>query len=217
MPIRNVSRFLSAATVVLAVTASATAVAAGDAEFENAYQLFASASSGRSSAVDKAADAFESLRRAEPGNPVVLAYAGASTALKATTTMLPWKKMSYAEDGLAQLDKALAMLAPPHDLPLQHHVPGSLEVKFIAANTFLAVPSFMHRGARGAKLLEQVLASPLFMTAPLPFKGQVWMRAAKLATAEHRPADARRHLDAVIASGAPQAAAAKSRLGEVAP
>ena len=32
-------------------------------------------------------------------------------------------------------------------------VPGVLEVKLVAASTFLAVPSFMQRSARGAKLL----------------------------------------------------------------
>jgi hypothetical protein len=51
-----------------------------------------------------------------------------------------------------------------------------------------------------------VLASPLLASSPLPFKGQVWMRAAKLAQAENRPADARRWLDEVVKNAAPQAA-----------
>jgi hypothetical protein len=141
-----------------------------------------------------------------------MAYAGASTALKATTTLLPWKKMGFAEDGMALIDKSIALLTPAHDAPLQHGTPGALEVKFIAANTFLAVPGFMNRSARGAKLLGDVLASPLLAASPLPFRGQVWMRAAKLAQADNRPADARRWLDEVVRSGAPQAASAKASL-----
>lgn len=186
--------------------------AAPEAAFENAYQLFARASDGESAALDKAAEAFEALLKAEPTHPVLMAYAGASTAMKAGTTMLPWKKMSFAEDGMALIDKSLALLMPAHDAPLQHGTPGTLEVKFIAANTFLAVPGFMNRGARGAKLLGEVVASPLLAGSPLPFKGLVWMRAAKLAQAENRPAEARRWFDEVVKNAAPQAAAAKAAL-----
>jgi len=193
----------------------APAWAAPEAAFDKAFASFNRASAGDSSAVDEAAAAFDALHRAEPANPVLLAYAGASLSMKAGTTSMPWKKMGYAEDGLAEIDKALAMLAPAHDAALQHATPGTLEVKFVAANTFLAVPDFMNRGPRGKKLLGEVLASPLFDPAPLPFKGQVWMRAAALAAKEQRGADARRFLDEVIRHGAPQAEAAKSRLKEI--
>jgi hypothetical protein len=210
--------FVTASVAMLALAAFiATAHAAPQAAFQSAFEQFGSASAGDTSMVDKAADAFDALLKAEPANPVLVAYAGASTAMKAGTTMAPWKKMGYAEDGLAQIDKALTMLQPAHDAPIQHGTPGSLEVKFIAANTFLAVPGFMNRGARGARLLNEALGSPLFATAPLPFKGQVWMRAAALAIKEQRNADARRFLDEVIAQGAPQADMAKAKLKDAAP
>ena len=213
---RHVVTLAVAVLALLAGLASSHADAAPEAAFQSAFKQFNSASAGDAAAVDKAADAFDALLKAEPANPVLLAYAGAATAMKASTTMAPWKKMGYAEDGLAQIDKALAMLTPVHDAPVQHGTPGVLEVKFIAANTFLAVPGFMNRGARGVKLLNEVLASPLFASAPLPFKGQVWMRAAALATKEQRTADAKRHLNEVITQGAPQAEAAKAKLGELA-
>lgn len=190
--------------------------AADDAAFQRAFQSFAQASAGDRSAVDAAAVGFDALLAAEPANPVLRAYAGASTAMKASTALLPWKKMGYAEDGLAQIDKALAMLTPAHDAPLQRGTPGSLEVRFVAASTFLAVPPFMNRAERGAKLLAEVMASPLFERAPLPFRGQVWMRAAALAASAGRKDEARRHLDEVIRHGAPQADAARARLKELA-
>jgi hypothetical protein len=199
-------RILAAALALGLAGAFATrsAQAAPDAAFQSAFQHFASASAGDSAEVNPAADAFEALLKAEPANPVLMAYAGASTSLKASTTLLPMKKMSYAEDGLALLDKSLALLTAASD------------AKFVAANTFLAVPGFMNRGARGAKLLTEVLESPLFAKAPLPFKGQVWMRAAALAAKERRAQDARRYLNEVITQGAPQAEAAKAKVKEIA-
>jgi hypothetical protein len=100
--------------------------------------------------------------------------------MRARTTMLPWKKMGYAEDGMAQIDKALALLKPEHNAVVHNGTPGVLEARFVAANTFLAVPGFMNRSARGAKLLEDVLTSPLFAQAPEGFQKVVRQRAAQL-------------------------------------
>ena len=196
--------------IVLASCVAGVAIAAPEAAFETAFRRFIGASEGDKSAVEPAAEAFEALAKAEPANPVLMAYTGAATAMRAGTTAMPWKKMSYAEDGLAMLDKSLAMLTPAHDAPIQHGTPGSLEVRFVAAGTFMAVPGFMNRGARGTKLLNEVLASPLFATAPLAFQGTVWMRAAALAASEQRSADAQRYLNEVITRNAPQADKARA-------
>lgn len=202
-----------ATVLVLAVLAAASqARAAPEAEFQSAFHQFSQASAGDGSAIDKAADGFASLLKAEPGNPVLMAYAGASEAMKARNTVLPWKKMGHAEDGLALVDKALALLTPAHDAALQHGTPGSLEVRFVAANTFLAMPGFMNRGARGTRLLGEVLQSPLFASAPLPFQGTVWMLAASMATKDKRPEDAQRFLNEVIGRNAPQADKARAML-----
>jgi len=221
-PIRSLSVRHAVVAGVMALATLASLVAAGPAcaadasSFQSAFQTFSQASSGDKSAIDPAADAFEALLKAEPANPVLMAYAGASTALKAQNTAMPWKKMGFAEDGLAQVDKALAMLTPAHDAPVQHGTPGALEVRFVAATTYLAMPSFMNRAERGAKLLGEVLASPLFERAPLPFKGAVWMRAAALAAKDQRKDDARRYFNEVIEHAAPQAEAARAKLKEIA-
>ena len=183
-----------------------------DAQFDPAFAQFQQASKGSESAIEKSAEAFVALLKSEPTNPVLMAYAGASTSMKATTTMLPWKKMSYAEDGLAMLDKALAMLTPAHDAVLQHNLPASLEVKFVASNTFLAVPGFMNRGARGAKLLGEVIASPVFATSPVAFRGDVWLFSAERALKDKRKDDARKFLDEVIKAKAPQAEVARAQI-----
>jgi hypothetical protein len=113
---------------------------------------------------------------------------------------------------MAQLDKALALLTPAHNAPLQHGVPALLEVRFTAANTFLAVPGFMNRGARGAKLLAEVVSSPLLATSPAGFRGNVWMKAADLAARDKRIDEARNDLNEVIKANAPQADAARAKL-----
>lgn len=193
-----------------------TAHAVPDAQFQPAFELFTQASRGQGSP-EAAAKAFAALLAQEPANPVLLAYQGAVTAMQARQTLLPWKKMGYAEDGLALLDKALALLTAQHDAPLQHGTPAVLEVKFTAANTFLAVPGFMNRHERGQKLLDEVLASPLLAQAPLAFKGSVWMTAADAAAQSSQPAKARGWLDQVVQAQAPQAAQAQARLKELAP
>jgi hypothetical protein len=184
--------------------------------FEAAFATFSRAATGDEAAIDSAAQQFAALSAAEPGDPALLAYAGAATALRARATLLPWKKMAYADEGLARIDKALALIQPAHDTLLRRGTPASLEARFVAANTFLGMPAMFNRGARGARLLAEVTASPLFAAAPLPFRGTVWLRAGEAAAAEQRTADARRWFEQVIGSGAPQAAAAQARLKELA-
>ncbi|MDR3367632.1 hypothetical protein [Rhodoferax sp.] len=205
-------RWSGRAVATLLLIAAQAALAVPDTQFDAAFELFTQARAGDSSAIEPAADSFTSLLRAEPINPVVMAYAGAATAMRARTTWFPWKKMGFAEDGMALLDKSLAMLTSAHSAPLQHNVPAALEVRFVAANTFLAVPGFMNRGPRGAKLLQAVVDSPLLAASPLSFRENVWMVAAKEAIKDKRPEDARKYLNEVIQANGPQQQAARAQL-----
>lgn len=188
------------------------ALAFSEPEFQSAFQQFIAASGSE----EQAAEAFTALLKKEPAHPVLMAYAGAATTKLAGTTMFPWKKMSYAEDGMAMLDKALQLAQAAEPKLLHMGTPFLLEVKFVAANTFLAVPGFMNRAERGNKLLNEVLADAQFEKTAVGFRGTVWMRAANLALQQKRSADARRFLESVIRSEAPQSAAAKVMLKEVA-
>ncbi len=174
---------LSALFAASAATFPLSAHAVPEEAFQPAFATFMQAGGGDTSAIDRAADAFAALLKTEPTNPVLMAYSGAATSMKATTTWLPWKKMAHAEDGLAQLDKALAMLTPAHSAVVQNGTPGNLEVKLVAANTFLAVPSFMNRHERGVKLVKDLLASPALAGTPKAFQASVQKAAvqAKLA------------------------------------
>lgn len=206
---------LTAALAGLLLAPPAALAAPDAAAFAAAMAEFGRAAGGQEAAIESAASQLTQLADAEPTDPVLRAYAGAATSMRATTTMLPWKKMSYAEDGLAMLDKALALLTPAHDAPLHRGVPASLEVRFTASGTFLALPSMFNRQARGAKLLDDVARSPLLDAAPLPFKAGVWLRAGQEAAKAGKTDDARQWLQKAAASGAPQAAAAQARLKEL--
>jgi hypothetical protein len=203
------------AVLACALYLASPAWAVSDAQFTSAYNLFIQATQGDEGAIDAAAQQFGTLARQESSNPVLLAYTGAATTMKATTTWLPWKKMRYAEDGLAMLDKSLAMLTPEHKAALQRDVPAALEVRFVAANTFLAVPGFMNRAARGSRLLQEITDNSAFASAPLRFRGDVWMKAANHAAQEQHTPEARKFLETVIQSGAPQADAARAQLAKL--
>jgi hypothetical protein len=192
--------------------AAATAWSADASAYAPAEAQFQRAREGDKNAVETAAKLWAEQAAAHPTDPLAKAYSGAATALQATTTMLPWRKMSYAEDGLALIDKALAMLSPAHDQDLYRGVPLSLETRFVAANTFLGLPGMFNRGARGAKLLDEVLKSPLLASAPLGFQAAVWMTAANEAVKAQHADEAKALWQKVVASGAPQAAAAQAKL-----
>ena len=207
---------VSAAGATWMALAARPACAADAADFEAAFASFQRGAAGDEGAIDNAVKQFTSLSEADPSDPVLLAYSGAATALQARAAVLPWKKLAYADEGLARLDKALSLLQPAHDAPLHRNTPASLETRFVAANTFLGMPSMFNRAARGRRLLDEVLQSPLLEASPLPFRGTVWLRAGVAAAADNRPADARRWFEQVVSSGAPQAGAAQAKLKELA-
>lgn len=162
------------ASALCALSLSAIpAHAVNQAQFQPAMSTFLLAVDGDPAAIEPAAQAFADLSQAEPGNAVLLAYRGAATAMQANTVWAPWKKMRHAEDGLALLDKALAMQAAGQPGVSPNGAPPALEIQFTAARTFLAVPAFFHRHERGMQLLNQVLASPLLGGAPGAFRQRV--------------------------------------------
>lgn len=203
---------LGAALVTATVPPGARAAPGNDGAFEAAWQLFDRSARGDGSATAAAAEKFAALAQAEPADPVLQAYAGAALTLQGRDAWLPWRKMGLTEDGLARIDRALAQLQGAHDRPLHRGTPASLEVRFVAASVFLDLPGFFNRGPRGEQLLAEVLGSPLLGNSPLPFQGVVLMRAGQQAAKAGKPAEARRHYEAVVARNAPQAPAARTAL-----
>ncbi len=207
-----IATLLAVCGAIVITLLPAPAIAADAAAWKHAAETFAAARAGKDDAIERAAGQWRALSEADPTDPVARAYAGAATAMQAKTTMLPWRKLSYADDGLAMIDKALAQVAAASDSISPSGVAVGLETRFVAATTFLALPSMFNRGARGAKLLDELVRNPQFAAAPAGFRAAVWLRAGDLALAEQRAADARQWFERAAASGAPQAALAQARL-----
>ncbi|MFZ6752386.1 hypothetical protein ACO0KY_03335 [Undibacterium sp. Dicai25W] len=211
---KAINKLSLVSVVVLSSTlicAANSANAFSESDFQMNFKSFTQAKSDADA--EKAATGFQEMLKAEPANPLLMAYAGAATTKLATTTIFPWKKMSYSEDGLAMLDKALQLSSNTNAAAAMHGtVPVALEAKFVAANTFLAVPGFMNRGGQGQKLLNEILQHPLFSSTAVDFRGAVWMRAANLAIDQKHPELAKTYLKAIIQANAPQAANANSLL-----
>lgn len=205
------------ATAVLALTAGAVmpgAQAATEAQYQAAFKHF-SAAEHDNAEIKKAYQAFDALRAAEPGDPVLLAYTGAAHAWMAATATDPMASLGLVDDGVAQLEKALAMLRPVHDAPSYGGDPASLLVRFTAANTFLSLPEAFHKGPRGAKLLDDAIRSPAFAKASPVFQANLLMRAANQAQQSKRPDQARQYAQAVISKKLPQAGEAQALLNQL--
>lgn len=190
----------------------ASAHALPEAALQAAVAQFTEASKGKADATDASAEQFQALLKAEPGHPLLMSYLGATTTLKARDAWAPWKKMSYAEDGLALIDKAIGLLGPEHDQALVQGTPVSLQTRFVAANTFLGLPEMFNRGPRGRQLLEEIQASPLFAKAPGGFQGAVLMRSARQAEQAKDLPRARGLYQQVLARQLPQAGDAQAAL-----
>ncbi len=209
---RSPRPLLTALGLCAAALCISSAHALPEAALQAAVAQFTEASQGKSEATEASVEQFQALLKTEPGHPLLMSYLGATTTLKARDAWAPWKKMSYAEDGLALIDKAIGLLGPEHDQALVQGTPVSLQTRFVAANTFLGLPEMFNRGPRGRLLLEEIQASPLFGKAPGGFQGAVLMRAARQAEQAKDLPRARGLYQQVVARQLPQATAAQAAL-----
>lgn len=132
--------------------------------------------------LDSAVAALRALPADPRRQPLAAACLGSALALQGKAAWMPWNKMKYTEQGLDQLDAALAMLKPEHGAVLVRGVPVALQTRLVAAATFVAVPDgLFHRRADGRKLLAALRADPLLAAAPAAFRAEVEAAEARLA------------------------------------
>lgn len=173
----RVSRRLILATI----TSLPLLAFAGDGNFDAAWRSFDAARQGKTEQIDPAIEAFQALPPDALKQPLYNAYLGSALALKGKAAWMPWNKMRYPEQGLDHIDQALSFLKPEHDKVLVQGVPVSLQTRFVAAATFIALPDgIFHRRAQGAKLLTALRADPLLAAAPTPFRAEVAAAEARL-------------------------------------
>jgi hypothetical protein len=209
-PRRRAHRALSF-TVLALLGAVAPTPGRADARADAAQALQAG-SAGDARAAARAAALYEQLSAASPEDPVLLAYAGAATALTGRDASTPLEAMTLTDAGLARLDKAVKRVGPQLDPPRR------FEAWLVAANTYLSVPDdVFHRLADGKAVLAQALADPALPHLPPSIRAQLARLEARAAQAEHRPQDelaALRRALALEPSG-PAAAKVQARIAEL--
>jgi len=160
---------------------AAIAAPAADGSFDAALREFDAARVDEKR-VDAAVAALRGLPADPQRQPLQAAYLGSALALQGKAAWMPWSKMKYTEQGLDQLDAALAMLKPEHGAALVRGVPVALQTRLVAAATFAAVPDgLFHRRADGRKLLAALRADPLLAAAPAAFRAELEAAEASLA------------------------------------
>ncbi|WP_417069539.1 hypothetical protein [Niveibacterium terrae] len=201
--------------LALALSLAPAAQAIDTTAFQSAFGILQKARSGDSAAADASVAAFEQLLRQDPGNPLLHAYLGSSATLQGSHALLPWNKMKYTEDGLAEIDKALRLLGPQHDQQNLRGVPISLETRLVAASTFLALPGLFKRSTVGHQQLQALLTHPELATSPEGFRRSVVDLALKTARREQLPT-ARITAIGLLASGSEtERRAAQTQLKEI--
>ncbi len=133
---------------------------------------------------DQVEELFEQLDRAhktDPADPVALFYFGASGTLMGRESWMPWNKLSYTENGLARMDKALSMLSEDPDQPAIDQLPQDLYLKASAAIVFTDVPEMFSYFERGYGLFQEVFDDPRFSAIPLREKTWIYYYAIKAA------------------------------------
>ncbi len=86
---------------------------------------------------------------------------GSCRTLIGRDAWLPWNKISYTEEGMAIMEKAIRNLTPEDHQRHFQGVPVDVFVKFIAAMNYFAVPdSIFHSRQRGEALVKALQKEP---------------------------------------------------------
>ena len=162
------------ALAVALMSAALQSLGAGESAFIDAVNTLQRARDGEDRMIAPAIAAFDALARAEPHQPVYLAYLGSAIALKGRESWAPWDKIEYTQRGLEKLDRALAALRPEHDSRTMRGISVGIETRLVAATVFLSVPDVIfHRRESARKLIAGMLSDPAFVRVPEDFRAQI--------------------------------------------
>lgn len=153
---------------------------------------FMQARAGDSSATDKAEITFGRLSVGNPGDPLARAYHGAALTLQGRDAWMPWTKMKKVEQGLAQLDKALAQITAAQEQSPAGQLSAAMETRMTAIGTFIALPGMFHRLESARAVIKQTLNHPGFAMVPKAQQAQIYSWAAEAAEKSGEKSEAER-------------------------
>lgn len=174
-------------TLLLTMGLSLQSIASEAPNFDSAmanYQKVVDESD--TGALDLAHKEFQLLYDLDNSDPLALFYLGNTYTFKAKHTWMLWKKLSYLEKGLQQMDKAIVLLKPEHSERLVKGMPLDLKLKATAGAVFTQVPGFTNRFDQGQLYLKQVLNDERLESVPAKSKSYVYFYAAEAALEDNQ-------------------------------
>jgi hypothetical protein len=167
-----------------------------ESELSEARQVFLQGVDGDKHAVRDATNRFRSLSLNYPKEPVFVAYFGACMTLQGRDAPNGINKQRLTEEGLGKIDFALQQLADDKNMPSIRR----LDIKLVAANSFIYIPSFFNRYDRGKRLLKEILEDPDFNKMAPGFKSASYFAAAMVAQGDGNKSEQRQYLELAVST-----------------
>lgn len=161
-----------------------------DSALIEARNIFLQGVDGNKRAVREATRRFRLLNAHNPGNPVYLAYLGASMTLQGRDAANNLDKQRLTEAGLRKVDQALGRLSSDDS----KQSAAILDTLLVAADTFVYIPAFFNRYKQGKELLQVILKHPGFGSMVPQYKAAVYFTAALIAHGDGNEDEYRRYL-----------------------
>ena len=153
-------RFSKLLALVVLVTVNFTAYANLDGNFRQARSEFLAVTQENGGSFKSAWDSFKQLDKQYPDHPAVQAYYASLETIKARDAWMPWSKLKWVEQGLDRMDGALSLLDDSHESEKLGVSTVALETRIVAANTYVAVPSFLNRLQDAKDVFSDLLDTP---------------------------------------------------------
>lgn len=180
---------LCAGLLVLPLLPDAARADTTDAAVLAARQLFYQGVDGDKRAVREALQQFRQLQADQPTNPLVLAYIGACETLLGRDGSNVTAKRTNTEQGVRDLDAALAALPRLAADGAAVTASAILETKLVAANAYIHIPGFFNRRQEGERLLRELTDDPSLELMSPGFQASVLVATATLARLNERPSE----------------------------
>lgn len=123
-----------------------------------------------------------------PDHPLTQVLTGSASTMVGRDAMMPWNKLSYTEQGLDLMRKAVRRLTDEHKNETFRGEAVDLAVKKYAAFTYLSVPSFFNTHPQGLAWAEELLNDPRTQQTKGAHQ-QAWNDLATLAKNVRQQAD----------------------------
>ncbi|GLO60544.1 hypothetical protein MACH09_10520 [Vibrio sp. MACH09] len=157
--------------------------------------LYYQAAQGDDDETEKAYQALTTHVEEKGSTPLSMIFIGATQTLQGRDAFLPWNKMKYVEQGIASIDKGLALIdADPDNENNRETVmglPGQVLAQANAATVFTELPDMFNQFDKGYEIYLDLFADNQLQL--LPFEATSWIYRyaiqAALKTGERQQAE----------------------------